>query len=728
MTKEISEGKISGSSYEFESSMIWSIVRILSYLLTFVTIIFFWWSWIGIATGLLLYLKTKNAFWKRNWLALVYIIALTTLLVELFSPYYLILGILLFGVYITATLFIFVWDLIPRKTRKASGTIGEKLSKWAKKIPEKVRIEAKFAIFIIPILMWSVVSLDFGVMFDNNPQLIWVHGPSSVNNGDQFTINVQAWDRYERLSAHYKGTVVFDLVSYNLATYEPINSTEASLPSTYTFTGQPFSQGFIPGYQIADGKDNGKHAFTVRINTTGIHYLLVNDSVTGNTYWSNPILVKNYTDNGRKLYWGDLHSHSILSDGSGTPEHSFDYGRHVALLDFHALSDHGEDLSLFGISNMFFGVVESAANQKYDPGNYVTFQALEWTPHYPPSYAIDYGHYTCIFSGDQLPIVASNYQKSPNALWDFLDDFTNSTGARALAIPHHTIRYQFIQDWTYLNPKYVKLAEVTSVHGECLYGGHDPLNYRGSVDTSPEYVNGAAIIDAFKMGYRMTMCANGDNHDGHPGHSISHTAAYIGHQWPFTLDHPRNGHPYPSGLTAAYAGNLTREGIFEALENTRTFANSDHGRPLINFTINGVSVGEGSTVYVATNTTQRNIGVFLAQDGAPASTKHNAASVTPNWVPDWNITVEIIKNGVILNSFARSSPVFQLDLTDSSTITGTSYNESIQMDGQWYINEFSDQAVDPVTLNTSGADFYILRVVGANGRTSYAGPIWVEVL
>jgi hypothetical protein len=704
---------------------IWNAVQILSYLITFVTIIFFWWSWVGIAIGLLFYSKTENILWKRNWLVLAYIISLTTFLVEVFNSFFLILGVSLFVGYIAATLCISVRNRIPLKIGKTLNLKEIKFGRWMKEIPENVRTGAKFA---VPILMWSVVSLDLGVMFDNSPQLIWIHGSSSVGNGDRFTVDVQAWDSYERLSAHYKGTVAFSIVSYNISTYELIDSTEATLPPSYTFTGQLFSQGLVPGYQIADGKDNGKHAFPVRINTTGIHYLLVNDSVTGNTYWSNPILVKGYTGDDQKLYWGDLHSHSILSDGSGSPEHSFDYGRDVALLDFYALSDHGEDLSLYGLSNMFFEVVESIANQRYDPGKYVTFQGVEWTPYYPPSYLINYGHYTVVFSGDQIPTLASNYQRNPNALWEFLDDFTNNTGSRALAIPHHTTRYQFIQDWTYLNPKYVKLAEVTSVHGECLYESRDPPNYRGSVDPTPGYVDGAAIIDAFKMGYRMTLCASGDNHDGHPGHSISHTPAYIGHQWPFALDHPRNRHPYPSGLTAAYALNLTREGIFEALENTRIFASSDNGRPILNFTINGLSVGDGSTVYVTTDTVQRNISIFLAQDGAPAATKHNAASVTSDWTPNWNVTVEIIKNGVVWNSVMGSSPVFQLDLIDSSPITGTSYDEGIQVGGKWYINEFSDQAVDPNTLNTDGADFYIVRVVGANGRTSYAGPIWVEVL
>jgi len=69
------------------------------------------------------------------------------------------------------------------------------------------------------------------------------------------------------------------------------------------------------------------------------------------------------------------------------------------------------------------------------------------------------------------------------------------------------------------------------------------------------------------MGYRMTMYVASDEHDGHPGHSLSHTRAYIGHQRPYSLWNTRNEHPYPGGLTAVYVNNLTREGVFSGLEN-----------------------------------------------------------------------------------------------------------------------------------------------------------------
>jgi hypothetical protein len=262
------------------------------------------------------------------------------------------------------------------------------------------------------------------------------------------------------------------------------------------------------------------------------------------------------------------------------------------------------------------------------------------------------------------------------------------------------------------------------VHGECLYDNE--LNHRGSVDLPTTPIPGSSVIDALNMGYRMTFMANGDNHDGRPGHSISHTRASIGHQYPFTLYNARNGHPYPSGITAVYATSLTRDGVFSGLENGRVYATSDYGRPILDFSINGVSVGYNTTVSVATPTTTRNLTLFFAQDGSPPAGLNQAATAGAGWVPNWGATIEIIKNGLIWQTILIDTPTGTVTISDIDAITGTSYDSCIEgEDSNSYINDRSENPVDPDTLNTGGMDYYAIRIIGANGRTSYIGPIWV---
>jgi hypothetical protein len=123
------------------------------------------------------------------------------------------------------------------------------------------------------------------------------------------------------------------------------------------------------------------------------------------------------------------------------------------------------------------------------------------------------------------------------------------------------------------------------------------------------------------------------------------------------------------------------------------------------------------------------ISVIIAQDGAPAANlRPDAASVTPNWVPDWNATVQIFKDGNLTASIPINTPLANITLIDTAPITGTSYGvqNCVEINGKYYINKYSDNPIDPSKLNTGGADFYLIRVVGHDGRFVYAGPIWVE--
>jgi hypothetical protein len=138
----------------------------------------------------------------------------------------------------------------------------------------------------------------------------------------------------------------------------------------------------------------------------------------------------------------------------------------------------------------------------------------------------------------------------------------------------------------------------------------------------------------------------------------------------------------------------------------------------MNFTINGVSVGEqDSTVSVADVNTTRILEITLAVDGL---------SVTPD--VRTNITkVEIFKNSELWRTDIVNDIIYHRTIQDNSTITGTSYDHCIQKaDGNWYVHELSIQPVDPASLNTNGTDYYYVRMTASNGGLGWIGPIWVD--
>ncbi|MHA2396650.1 MAG: DUF3604 domain-containing protein [Candidatus Thorarchaeota archaeon] len=729
------------------------IVRVGLFLFGVWTTYLYFWSILGIVIGILIAILPGAGAWRRHGLVLSYTSVIFAVSIAVYAWVWLLLAalfqivyLILHTIYYGAKYLVLGVRKITKREKKPADVIKES---WFRRIVlNRLQIEAltkkptltlrlktlvTLVILVAPILMWSSINIDFEVMFDNSPRLLWVHAPSTVDRGDTFEVIVEAWDQFERLSANYQGTIGFSIQSYNLSTGAALAGIVVDLPDNYTFTGGIFGSG-LGAFASSRSGDYGLHSFDVQINTPGIHYVLIEDSLTQNLYPSNPIIVDDYAIDSPRIYWGDVHGHSAFSDGSGSPTESYLFGRYISHLDFMSLTDHGEHFTVFDRakagSARFQDYLQATASAN-EPGEFVSLFGAEWTTGYAdqalwfiPVPAADGGHYTCIFSGDSIPLLSTITENTAADLWNVLDDFTSSTGARALAIPHHTVRNQFIQDWTLMNPNYVKLVEVTSVHGECLYDNE--LNHRGSVDLPTTPIPGSSVIDALNMGYRMTFMANGDNHDGRPGHSISHTRASIGHQYPFTLYNARNGHPYPSGITAVYATSLTRDGVFSGLENGRVYATSDYGRPILDFSINGVSVGYNTTVSVATPTTTRNITLFFAQDGSPPAGLNQAATAGAGWVPNWGATIEIIKNGLIWQTILIDTPTGTVTISDIDAITGTSYDSCIEgEDSNSYINDRSENPVDPDTLNTGGMDYYAIRIIGANGRTSYIGPIWV---
>ncbi len=74
------------------------------------------------------------------------------------------------------------------------------------------------------------------------------------------------------------------------------------------------------------------------------------------------------------IYFGNLHSHTKYSDGSGTPQDAFRWARDVARLDFYAVTDHGEQVDPYEWWKT--GQYANAAN---NDGAFVAIRGFEWS-------------------------------------------------------------------------------------------------------------------------------------------------------------------------------------------------------------------------------------------------------------------------------------------------------------------------------------------------------------
>lgn len=100
-------------------------------------------------------------------------------------------------------------------------------------------------------------------------------------------------------------------------------------------------------------------------------------------------------------YFGDLHNHTLISDGSGSPEYAYEYARDRAHFDFFGVSDHD-----WGINDSTWALIQQAADKFNLDGRYVTFRGFEWS-------SSAYGHVTVVgsesycHSGDTEPLTGT---------------------------------------------------------------------------------------------------------------------------------------------------------------------------------------------------------------------------------------------------------------------------------------------------------------------------------
>ena len=267
---------------------------------------------------------------------------------------------------------------------------------------------------------------------------------------------------------------------------------------------------------------------------------------------SNPIEVRARPPR-YALYWGDLHGHSNLSDGTGSIDDFYRYARAVSGLDVAVLSDHDHH-GLHAIDERpeLWRAIERGAARFNQPGRLVTFVAYEWTNW-------KYGHKHVLYFDDSGPLLSMNQPDSdtPEKLWHQLE------GRRALTISHHPGGGPVPENWDFWNPHFEPVVEVVSIHGNSEHLGA----LSGIYSPAP----GHFVQDALARGYRLGLVGSGDSHNGHPGR--------------------RDLRALTAGLAGIYARELTREAIWEAIFARRVFATSGE-RMVVEFTVNGKTMGE----------------------------------------------------------------------------------------------------------------------------------------
>mgnify|MGYP001381457368 CR=1 FL=1 len=79
-----------------------------------------------------------------------------------------------------------------------------------------------------------------------------------------------------------------------------------------------------------------------------------------------------------QAYFGNLHSHTSNSDGTGEPADAFTYARYTAGLDFNAVTDHLEQIGNIPFLDPEWADCQAAANNATVNGTFVGIAGWEW--------------------------------------------------------------------------------------------------------------------------------------------------------------------------------------------------------------------------------------------------------------------------------------------------------------------------------------------------------------
>lgn len=349
---------------------------------------------------------------------------------------------------------------------------------------------------------------------------------------ERFSLNVAAIDEYGNLAEDFSGAVKLTTDCDN------------NLPKTVTLSKDDRGRKLIQNLRIYE---DGWH----RIRAEG-------DNVSGT---SNYLVISNKKPSQR-LYFGDMHVHTLDCDGTNDILEHFFYAPKVAGLDFGSVSPHAE---YFGCKQAWDRYLKETTKAN-KPGEFVTFYGYEWAQE---------GHTNAYFLSEEDAVLiwgekrmkAKGYPED-NPMFrigaksehEFMDILGKIKQTRPLfTIAHIHSAYQDLHDSIHW------LDEIYSIHKV----GRNKRENR--------------LRENLRKGLRLGVVAGSDMHRLTMGHLCDEP----GEIWPYG---DRGGWDQTGGLQATFASDLTRKELYTGMKNRHTYGTSG-ARIVLLFNCNNSPMG-----------------------------------------------------------------------------------------------------------------------------------------
>lgn len=249
-------------------------------------------------------------------------------------------------------------------------------------------------------------------------------------------------------------------------------------------------------------------------------------------------------------YFGQLHAHTNLSDGTGSVEEAFDYAAKVENLDFFAVTDHSDsfdnaDAGAIGADGRSISTGWAAGKQtaaSVTNGNFVGLFGFEMT--WPEDKKL--GHISTFNTPGWQTRDQADFENVPTALEHYYKALTTVPGSVS-QFNHPDIIHGDFERFDHYSPEYDEAISLLEIAGE-----------DGAVDCEYYHL-------ALDKGWHVAPTNNQNNHNG---------------QWG---DASR-------ARTVILAETLTEEALYDAMKDRRVYATQDSDLTVY-YTLNGAVMG-----------------------------------------------------------------------------------------------------------------------------------------
>ena len=258
---------------------------------------------------------------------------------------------------------------------------------------------------------------------------------------------------------------------------------------------------------------------------------------------------------GYQLFFGQLHSHTNISDGSGSVEEAFAYASRVPGLDFLAVTDHSNsfDGEVNGVLAEDGSTVSSEwalgheMAEKYTSEDFVGLYGFEMT------WSNGLGHINTFNTPGWQSRTQADYKTQSTALQNYYAALATVPGSIS-QFNHPGTTFGDFSDFAHYSEATDALITLIEVG-----------NGEGAIGSSGYFPSYEYYTRALDKGWHLAPTNNQDNHKGLWGDANT-------------------------GRTVILADSLTEENIYDALRNYRVYATEDKDLSIY-YTLNGNLMG-----------------------------------------------------------------------------------------------------------------------------------------